>query len=1370
MEKNKQNKTFLNIIFENVEKIRELYIKKINQILLNIIIFNIIKGKNKKTIINLENIMDNRIRNKENIKKLSLYKINFFPLYCFLIILINPILAENINIKKINHDSDFIIKLKIKSAAKVNIINGGYIPNKVYINGINSTIDKSGNIRFTDGFNLIYNVTLEYNKIRKNFDKMFQNINNLIEVDLSNINTSEVSSMRAMFLNCENLKYINFTNVDTSSVNNMASMFEGCSSLQSMDLSNFQTNKVYYMDSMFKNCYLLTSLNLSSFNTFNLRKLDEMFSGCKSLKSLDLLSFVTYRISNMDSLFLSCYSLTSLNINFFTQHVESMKDMFMNCSSLTSLDFSRFETSSLKNLNNMFYGCSSLISLNLSNFVTSKVVNMENMFYECYSLRTLVLSKFDTIKVQKMGYMFYKCRALISLNLSSFNFDNKNMEYFFYGCNSLTNIIFPKTKILPNKIVNIFSNCYSLTTLDLSNFNLTLINNTDFLFRNCSSLISLDLSNIDTHSIISMKNMFYNCKSLETINFTNFITSSVESFNSMFNFCTSLISLDLSSFDTSSVYDMTSTFSNCNKLAKINLSSFDTSYVYSMDSMFYECNSLTSLDLSNFNTEFVSEMNKMFYGCKKLISLDLSYFNTQNVIDTNYMFYGCSNLNYINFYYFSEFIPNFQDLFLGTSDNLVLVINDESSELLIPELTLKQCMINNSSFTFNINEKKIIYKNRKCIDDCISNEIYKYEFEGFCYEQCPKGSHSIEHNHYLCEINVYECFDDYPFLIIEDNICTNECSPKDFFNNICTMNNLNNQGYPILINNIINGIQGGILDEFLEKVLNEKVDIIKFENNILYQLTSTFNQNNKEYKNISVIEFGEYRNIIKDKYDLTENEILLILKTEQYFDGFLIPLIDYEIFLAESKEKLNFSDCNDKYIISISIPVLINENILFKYEPNSSFYNDLCNTYRTEEGTDIIISDRQSEFNDNNKSLCPKNCIYKGYNFNNKTSNCLCQSKNRIFFSEINSDELLFKFSITKKLTNFDIFKCYSLLFSKKGLIKNIGNYISLVVIIVYIISGICFYRKGFDKICDQINIILDNKIVGDSTTFDYKIELKDESKENSSDLFSKKDKISDNNNDLTKSKFDSENNLKQNKVNNNRYNQLKEDNLIIFYELNNISYKEALDKDKRTFIQYYTSLLKEKHILISIFNVNNSCNVYIIKICILFFSFVLNLVINTIFFNDSLLHQIYVDKGIYNFNYNIPRIIYSIIIFSIIILLIKKLSLYENYLLEIKREKNKYNLKGKVLTILKCLIIKFVCFFVFGIILLILFWYYLSSFCAVYNNTQIYLIKNSLISYFVSILYPFIIYLFPVIFRIPALKGSGPCLYRISQIIQIIC
>ena len=108
---------------------------------------------------------------------------------------------------------------------------------------------------------------------------------------------------------------------------------------------------------------------------------------------------------------------------------------------------------------------------------------------------------------------------------------------------------------------------------------------------------------------------------------------------------------------------------------------------------------------------------------------------------------------------------------------------------------------------------------------------------------------------------------------------------------------------------------------------------------------------------------------------------------------------------------------------------------------------------------------------------------------------------------------------------------------------------------------------------------------------------------------------------------------------------------------------------------------------------------------------------------------------------------------------------------MEVKKQNN-YNMAiKKKKEILKCIIIKYIIFFILNLVLLILFWYYLTSFNAVYQNTQIYLIENTCISFALSLFYPFIINIFPALLRMNSLtkKEDKSCLYKCSQILQLI-
>ena len=94
--------------------------------------------------------------------------------------------------------------------------------------------------------------------------------------------------------------------------------------------------------------------------------------------------------------------------------------------------------------------------------------------------------------------------------------------------------------------------------------------------------------------------------------------------------------------------------------------------------------------------------------------------------------------------------------------------------------------------------------------------------------------------------------------------------------------------------------------------------------------------------------------------------------------------------------------------------------------------------------------------------------------------------------------------------------------------------------------------------------------------------------------------------------------------------------------------------------------------------------------------------------------------------------------------------------------------MKSLVPKILSCLTIKYTSYFIISLIFLIFLWYYISSFGAVFQNSQVYLIKNTFISFSLEFIYPFLIYLLPGILRIFSLRTKDRKFeYKISIILQ---
>ena len=279
-----------------------------------------------------------------------------------------------------------------------------------------------------------------------------------------------------------------------------------------------------------------------------------------------------------------------------------------------------------------------------------------------------------------------------------------------------------------------------------------------------------------------------------------------------------------------------------------------------------------------------------------------------------------------------------------------------------------------------------------------------------------------------------------------------------------------------IIKNIKNDIISGQLNSLIANITEGKEDLLIKTNDTIYQITTTENQKNNSYKNISTLDLGKCEDRLKEIYNIDKDLALIIFKVDYYKEGSLIPVICYEVYDPLNKIQLDLNYCKD-ILINLNIPASIDEDNLYKYDPNSEFYNDKCYAYTTENGTDIILNDRQNEYNDNNLSICENNCVLKGYNIDTKKVSCDCETKSKIcLISDVIKDDniLSSNFNNTDSSTsNIATMKCIDTLFSKYGLLTNIGNYILCFTLLFFIIATIIFYKCGYALIEDKIKEIL---------------------------------------------------------------------------------------------------------------------------------------------------------------------------------------------------------------------------------------------------------------------------------------------------------
>ena len=137
--------------------------------------------------------------------------------------------------------------------------------------------------------------------------------------------------------------------------------------------------------------------------------------------------------------------------------------------------------------------------------------------------------------------------------------------------------------------------------------------------------------------------------------------------------------------------------------------------------------------------------------------------------------------------------------------------------------------------------------------------------------------------------------------------------------------------------------------------------------------------------------------------------------------------------------------------ITVNVPVILDESTQSTYDSliksgynlfnlNDDFYNDICSTYTTENGTDLTLADRKNIIYDTNgnKTMCQEGCTFQSYNLTTKKSQCDCSvqtSETITNIDEINFEDssLAEEFFDTLNNSNFRVLRCYKLVFSKKG-------------------------------------------------------------------------------------------------------------------------------------------------------------------------------------------------------------------------------------------------------------------------------------------------------------------------------------------------
>ena len=1070
----------------------------------------------------------------------------------------------------------------------------------------------------------------------------------------------------------------------------------------------------------------------------------------------------------------------------------------------------------------MFYKLTDIEEIDLSNFDFSRITSINNMFHNCTNLKKVEFGNINTSSLTYMEYLFAGCTNLESIDLSKF--DTSRITSFY--C--------------------IFNECININKINLGNIDTSLVTNFGGLFRHCEKIEFIDISNFNTSSSTDMYHLFFHCYALKVIAFPeNFDITRVTYMNGMFSHCKSLVALNLSNFNLSKDAYIGYMFNTCIRLKYIDFSNFHPISINKMQVMFQDLSSLVYLNIpslekysySNMNSTFNNSNNNRLKVCAKQTNMK-DYLSSKSITnncehtcfkqnikikyDKNDCITSCKEIGYTHEYLnicYNQ-CPEYTHAIKTENDNDVLICLDKKPKgyYLDTDGFYKECyescklcdgkgdeiahncttckpdyyFFDDSYYKNNCYKKcpsyyyyddnyryhcadncSVIYYNliinsNKCIDNCEKESIYKYEYDKICYEECHNGINSEKEG--IClDSNIYQYINTTNNEIIGDN--------EEIFQRIKEKSLYN------------------------YNISNREEMIIKGKDNYYFQITNinndiaSLNEEKNKTNKFSVLDLGKCETELKNYYHININDSLLIIKYEKISNISLERSFQYEIYEPYNLTKLDLSICFNT-TIDVYTPVILSQKLqnlreelkdmgYNLFDINSPFYQDICTSYTSSDGTDVPLAERINYYYNNNETVCQANCKFSDYLMNSQYLKCDCDTT----ISEINiknaekfNPKLIYEsFYSVLKFSNYKVLICYKLVFEISRIIKNIGSIMTLIFFILFIIFFILYILKGRK----QLNIYLNkaNKFIAKDDTkkeqLENDINQTINKKDTSKSKIKKFNKDINNDSKLKINKEDNEIKKKQNKKYKTRRKSQKikdkiiskSDNKIFFdyYELNNFDYSKAKELDKRNILEIYSSFLKREHSIIFTFVTKDDYNITMIKYSRFVFLFCTNMAMNVFFFSDETMHKLFLDYGKYNFIQQIPQIVYSTMVSKLIETISCFLSMTDKYYYQIKE--NKHSNKKSISKIKKYIKKKIIFFFLFTLLMFLFYWYLITCFCTVYQNTQITFIKDSLLSFLLDNLIPFAIYIFPALFRSASLKTNGlfsKFMYQLSNIIPL--
>jgi len=991
----------------------------------------------------------------------------------------------------------------------------------------------------------------------------------------------------------------------------------------------------------------------------------------------------------------------------WTDRLETCANMFDSMDNIISLDMSKFDFSNVYTMEYMFNGCSSLKYLNLDNIKTSSVTAMYNLFTGCSSLTYLNLYSLDTRNVGCLCGIFSGCSSLLYLNMINVK-DPRTCAYrdIFANCNS--NLKYTINKDIAPNFANKL-NTYSLCIYIKSDYY-------DFSNDNCFLYCIIGSSNDNSDECLDKCYNYYDYNKIECYKeFPEGHYMNEGTNNKIISKC----SANCKTCDSQNKNNLCL---ECNTQSNYNpiMNSTDNIHYSCADKtpegFYFESNSYKPCYPTCESCSTIG--NEMNHNCTKC-------YQNRDLIENNCLEY-CDG-----YYIFNSSLHDYQcvekcpENYVYSKGKMCKIFCESK------ELFTKVCKVNEP----NLERKDMITNKIKnsilsgelndIIDDVINRKkddlLFQLPDTIFQITSSDNQNNNNEYND-TSVIQIGNCekilrskynFDDSDKIIIYKI----DVKEKD-----CNIPLINYEFYNLRTKEKLN----------LSYCANSTLKVYLPTNNVDANNLKKYNKSSEFYNDIC--------------YPYSENDLDITNKDrKQYYNNKHLSLCgtDCEFKGYDINTKKSECDCNYKLVLeNISNIIQTKEKLIDKFTDIKSIFNlNIVKCYKELFTINGLINNIGSYIllviiflN----IICLISFLLKGYKLLIKTIyNLVEQNKIKVKMENV---ETTSKWITGNKKRDKDK------LSANKTLKTKINKYDKIKSI------------KGEKNKKIEINSNknkLNNKYQKDRKIRNIKIKLKKIKRinmKNSNHFHFKKE-----NNKEKKSIITYDSSLKLNDfIDKNKELKLYEDNKkssLNEYELENLTYRIALSLDKQTYCNYYTYLLGRSQLLLFTFITKNDYNIRSLKISMFIIFLSLSYAINILFFTDDTIHDILEIEGRFKILNELPKIIYSSLISTVINTFIVTLALSEDNIIQLKNSYEKIDKRAKKLK--KFLKLKFMLFFILGFLLLFISWYYVSCFCLVYKNTQLYAIEDTAINFGLSLIYPFGLCLIPGIFRIASLRAK---------------